>query len=87
VVNAVVGFVEAAQTDVNVNVILNANSSRVKVEVALGAMDVNASAFVNWLDVGAVKLIDTGVSMNIEVDAGPGLCVEHALGEIDDGGG
>ena len=47
VVNAAVDFVEAAQTDVSVNVISNANSSRVKVEVAQGAMDVNASAFVN----------------------------------------
>ena len=34
-----------------------------------------------------MRLIDTGASVNIEVDAGPRLCVEHALGEIDDGGG
>jgi hypothetical protein len=34
-----------------------------------------------------VKLTDTGANTDIEVDAGPGLYVERAPAEIDDGGG
>src|ERR1700729_3937104 len=55
--------------------------------MAQGTVIVNVNVFANWLYVGAMNWIDVGVNVNIEVDVGPGFCVEHAPVEIDNGGG
>lgn len=55
--------------------------------MAWGTVIVNEDVFANWLYVGAANWIDAGANANIEVDVGPGFCVEHAPVEIDNGGG
>jgi hypothetical protein len=64
-VNIVVDFVEAVQSEVHVNVILNANSNHVKAEVARGAMDVKQNV---ELDLDAILYGVGEVSMSSSSD-------------------